>query len=99
MNKMVNLTVLLDAEARGGTFSNIGELSATGSAKKHPKDTSEPEVGFNLAVARALRALADQYEKRAEPAMDYANFPQRWAISADPCTITNPNSFIVNPEV
>ena len=106
MNKMINLTVLLDgeasvAEARGGTFSNIGELSATGSAKKHPKDTSNSEVGFNLAVARALRALADQYEKRAEIATDYANFPQRWAISADPCTITsnNPNSFIVNQEV
>jgi hypothetical protein len=108
MNKMVNLTVLLDgeasvAEARGGTFSNIGELSATGSAKKHPKDTSEPEVGFNLAVARALRALADQYEKRAEQAQHFANFPQRWAISQSPGTITsnnpNPNFFTVNQEV
>ena len=107
MNKMINLTVLLDgeasvAEARGGTFSNVGELSATGSAKKHPKDTSEPEVGFNLAVSRALRALADQYEKRAETAMDYANFPRRWVTSEYPSTIidANPNSiFIVNPEV
>jgi hypothetical protein len=73
MNRLINVSVLLSedatvAEARGSTLSNIGELSGTGAAKKHPKDTPEPEVGFNLAVARALRSLADQYEKRAEQA-------------------------------
>ena len=108
MNRSISLTVLLDgeasvAEARGTTLSQVGELKATGSAKKHPKDPSEDEVGFNLAVARALRALADQYEKRAEQAQHFANFPQRWAISQSPGTITsnnpNPNFFTVNQEV
>jgi hypothetical protein len=91
MNKLVNLTVLTDkdaavCEARGGTYASIGELSATGSAKKHPQDTSDNEVGFNLAVARALRALADQYEKRAEEAMSLPlrDVPQRYIIGMDP---------------
>ncbi len=70
MNKTVSLTVLLDgeasvAEARGGTFNGVGEVIGTGAAKKHPKDSSDNAVGFNLAVARALRSLAEQYEKRA----------------------------------
>ena len=86
MNKTVSLTVLLDgeasvAEARGSTLNNIGELSATGSAKKHPQDASDNEVGFNLAVARALRSLANQYEQRAEIAQ---NNPQRFVLAGDP---------------
>jgi hypothetical protein len=102
---MVNLTVLLDgnasvAEARGGTFSNIGELSATGSAKKHPKDPSDNEVGFNLAVARALRALADQYEKRAEEAMNHPlrDVPQRYILGVDPGLYTGitPSLYTMN---
>ena len=87
MNKSITLTVLLDgeaavAEARGGTLTGIGELKGTGSAKKHPKDTSDAEVGFDLAVARALRALADQYELRAEQAMNMP--PQRVVLGIDP---------------
>ena len=106
MHKTISLTVLLDgeasvAEARGSTLNNIGELSATGSAKKHPDDQADREVGFNLAVARALRALADRYEHRAEIAQ---NNPQRFVLAGDPLTsgsyITyttpDPNSFYVS---
>jgi hypothetical protein len=88
VNKTISVTVLLDgeasvAEARGSTLSNVGELSGTGSAKKHPNDSSDNEVGFNLAVSRALRALADQYETRANEAMFYTNMPQRVVVGLD----------------
>lgn len=98
MNKMVNLTVLQDgeaavAEARGGTLTGLGELKGTGSAKKHPKDTSDAEVGFNLAVARALRALADQYELRAEQAMNLP--PQKVILGMDPSIYVIDNSALL----
>lgn len=75
MNKTIALNVLLNedatvAEAQGSSLSEIGTLSATGSAKRHPNDYPDQNVGFNLAVARALRALADKYEDRANYAMD-----------------------------
>jgi hypothetical protein len=53
-------------EAKGGTYLETGmRLVAQGYAKKHPKDTNDAEVGHALAVSRALRELADAYEKRA----------------------------------
>ncbi len=90
MNRLINVSVLLSedatvAEARGSTLSNIGELSGTGAAKKHPKDLSDNEVGFNLAVARALRSLADKYEERAEQAQNLP--PQRVVLGMDPGTV------------
>jgi hypothetical protein len=103
MNKSVNLTVLLDgeasvAEARGSTLNNIGELRGTGSAKKHPKDHSDDEVGFNLAVSRALRALADQYELRANQAAELTNYPPRYVLGMDPSAA---NGYIIatNPSL
>lgn len=92
MNKMVNLTVLVDdeaavAEARGSTLRGLGELRGTGSAKKHPDDSPDPEVGFNLAVSRALRALADQYELRADQAAELTNYPQRYVLGMDAGTM------------
>jgi hypothetical protein len=71
VNKTITLSVLLHedatvAEATGGTLRDIGTVSAKGSAKRHPSDHPDDVIGFNLAVSRALRALADQYEQRAE---------------------------------
>jgi Domain of unknown function (DUF1876) len=43
--------------------------TVTGYAKKHPRDEVNAEIGFNLAVARALSALADEYAKRAAEAV------------------------------
>jgi len=92
VNKTISLTVLLDgeasvAEARGSTYTNIGEVTGTGSAKKHPKDKPDNTIGYNLAVARALRALADEYEKRADWSMS--------SLGADNIFLM-PNSVTIN---
>lgn len=76
MNKTVSFTVLVSdetavVEATAPTLRESGEGSVKGSgwAKKHPKDKADQEVGYDVAMARALRALADEYDKRAEEAM------------------------------
>jgi hypothetical protein len=59
-------------------------------------------VGYSLAVARALRDLADQYEKRAEEAQNHP--PQRVVLGMDAAasnglityTTPNPNEFRIN---
>lgn len=55
------------AEVQGTTYreANRGDLVAQGYAKKHPKDENDVEVGHALAMSRALKALAETYEKRA----------------------------------
>lgn len=72
MRQTIEVTVLSTAEAtvaevKGTTLheTNRGDLVATGYAKKHPNDTHDSEVGHALAMARALKDLAEVYEKRA----------------------------------
>lgn len=74
MNKTIHLTALISdesavVEVTAPTASEQGEgsLRVTGWSKKHPNDLPDRDIGFNLAAARALRALADEYEKRAAP--------------------------------
>lgn len=59
------------AEARSAQMNDsLGEnFTVNGYAKKHPKDKDNPEIGFNLAVARALVSLADEYAMRAAKAV------------------------------
>lgn len=45
-----------------------GNKSGAGSAKRHPIDKPKPQVGMNLAIARALEDLAKKYHKAAEKA-------------------------------
>ncbi|MFN2638119.1 MAG: dsRBD fold-containing protein [Gemmatimonadaceae bacterium] len=77
MNKTIYLTALVsdetavvEASAPTRTENGEGSLSGTGWAKKHPNDKPDVEVGYNLAVARALRDLADSYELLANEAME-----------------------------
>lgn len=77
MNKTIHLTALVSdessvVEATGPSFHETGEgsVKATGWAKKHPKDEPDAYVGYNVAVARALRSLADEYDAKANQAMD-----------------------------
>ena len=55
------------AEVQGTTYEETyrGDLLGKGYAKKHPNDEHDAETGHALALARALRELADVYEKRA----------------------------------
>jgi hypothetical protein len=82
MNKTIHMTVLTSdetavVEATAPLLSEQGEgsVKGTGWSKKHPSDSPDQEVGYNLAVARALRDLADTYEAMADEAE--AN-PQKW---------------------
>lgn len=77
MNKTIHVTSVVSdetaaVEVNAPAFREQGEgsLTATGWAKKHPNDKPDSEIGYNLAVARALRNLADQYEKCADEAMN-----------------------------
>lgn len=72
MRQTIEVDVLATSEAtvvevKGGTYleTNRGNLVAQGYAKKHPNDTHDAEVGHALAMARALKQLAESYEKRA----------------------------------
>lgn len=111
MLKTFSVNVLLSddasvAEATGALHPYaVGEVRGKGAAKRHPKDSPDETVGYSLAVARALRDLADQYEKRAEEAQNYP--PQRVVYGMDPAapgglvtyTTPNPSIFSVNQEV
>ncbi len=77
MNKTVHLTVLVSdetavVEAQAPSFTENGEGSVKGAgwAKKHPNDKPDAEIGYNVAMARALRDLADKYDSRATEAMN-----------------------------
>lgn len=68
----VEVTVLATPEATVAQARSIpgapnfgDQFTANGYAKKHPKDTDNPDIGFNLAVSRALADLAAEYAQRA----------------------------------
>ena len=73
MNKTIAITALVSdesavVEVQTSSYSNIGNITATGWSKKHPNDKPDAEIGYNVAVARALRDLADKFDERAEAA-------------------------------
>jgi hypothetical protein len=43
----------------------VKRITATGSAKRHPNDRPSSRIGLEVAMARALRAMADRLEKDA----------------------------------
>ena len=45
--------------------TSLGEFSATGGAKRHPKDRFDYGVGYYLAIDRALRKISDEIRDRA----------------------------------
>lgn len=65
-------TVLGD---RNATVARIswGQFHATGSSKREPGDKYDPEIGRQLAVARALRNLADKVQEHADAAVQELN--------------------------
>ncbi|MEQ6901517.1 DUF1876 domain-containing protein [Nocardioides sp. YIM 152588] len=69
-------------ERDGGTHADArldtGErtLSATGTARQNPHDPGVPEIGDELAVGRALSALADELLQLADEDVD-ANVTHR----------------------
>lgn len=71
MHQTITVDVLTTSEAtvvevKGGAYREAtAGLVAQGAAKKHPNDEHDAEVGHALAMSRALKALAESYEKRA----------------------------------
>jgi hypothetical protein len=72
MRQTLHVDVLTTKEAtvvevEGTTYAQTyqGNLKASGYAKKHPNDEHDAEVGHALAMARALKELAESYERRA----------------------------------
>lgn len=41
-------------------------ITATGSSRRHPDDRYDPDLGYQLAFARALDSLARKLNKRAQ---------------------------------
>lgn len=73
---------------RGAGMGDTPPISnGTGWSKKHPHDTPDKVVGYNLAMARVLRDLADQYETVAFADNTWAGKLTRWVVS--PFTTTN----------
>lgn len=53
------------------------EVTHTGSAKKHPKDVSDPSVGEALAISRAMEKAATALRQHAEYSVRVASNPNR----------------------
>lgn len=93
MRQTIQVDVLLTdeatvAEVRGGTYLESNPTYvAQGYAKKHPKDNHDAEVGHSLAMARALKALAETYEQRA---WDRINNPRHYTYATGGMLTTAP---------
>lgn len=57
-------------EAVATMRTSVGELKASGRARRNPIDPEVPMIGEELAIARALSHLADQLELAAREAID-----------------------------
>lgn len=57
-------------EAVATMRTSLGELTATGRARRNPTDPEVPMIGEELAIARALGQLAATLEAAAREAMD-----------------------------
>lgn len=65
------------------TLSNSsGAVVATGTAKRHPLDKQNRELGQCLAVARAFQAYADRYASRAAALADPGPEPDAELVKA-----------------
>ncbi len=79
MNSSLNVMAVVTDEVTAVEIAGVGvdgfldrDLTATGWSKKHPRDNVNPDIAFNLAMARALQDLANKY---ARTAADIAGFP------------------------
>ena len=45
---------------------NEAVITATGSSRRHPDDRYDPDLGYQLAFARALESLSRKLAKRAQ---------------------------------
>lgn len=79
MNSSLSVTAIITDEVTAVEIKGVGpegwfdnDRTATGWSKKHPRDDADPEISFNLAMARALQELASKY---AQQAADIAGFP------------------------
>ena len=52
----------------------MGDLTVLGSAKRGPGDKNNPQIGADLAMVRALRVLAGKLERRANGAVQHAEW-------------------------
>lgn len=79
MNTSLNVTAIVNEEVAAVEVNGVtqdgfydDDRKGVGWAKKHPTDSPNPEIAYNLAMARALQDLANQYARNAA---DIAGFP------------------------
>lgn len=87
MNSTLNVTAILSEEVAAVEITGVGidgwldrDRKATGWSKKHPQDVDNPEVAYNLAMARALQDLSNQYARNAA---NLAGFPVQIDLDAE----------------
>lgn len=65
----IDVQAMVTKDAATAVVRVFGGPDGQGSAKRHPTDKPKPDVGLNLAIARALEDLATKYHKQAKKAM------------------------------
>lgn len=98
MKKTFEVTALVTdestvVEVAGTTLNGASPLVAKGYSKKHPKDNANGNVGYSLAVARALRELARHYENYAETSARLSNHNSVVLTAVDFDGYDTPNTF------
>lgn len=103
MHQTIQVDVLATSEAtvvevKGGTYleASRGDLVAQGYAKKHPNDENDAEVGHALAMARALKELAESYEKRAWERINRKTVPVSHGEWWDSLRLNEPTSYKIS---
>jgi hypothetical protein len=79
MHSSLNITALVSPEVAAVEVHGVDvrglyedDMKGTGWSKRHPEDLPNEELAFNLAMARALQDLANEYARKAA---DLAGFP------------------------
>lgn len=80
----IEVTVIQDDVTTVAFLNNAksGQYIDRGYARRHPLDARDPDIGHDLAVARAFANLADRYARKAERSINPDPDPMREPLRA-----------------
>jgi uncharacterized protein DUF1876 len=70
----IHINILTDGNrtvAEASLHTYAAHVTGNGSSGREPGDKSDPKIGENLAIARALRKIANRLEKKAAGTMKH----------------------------